>query len=111
MVNLRVLFAVLFLLTLIGVGISGIGLAEEEQEVISEVHLQKGKNHIELESSLFVRELVAMNSEIESVSYFDVFLNKNVGYVNVFGGVGDNFLMKPGEVYEISVSDDINLVT
>lgn len=87
------------------------GTAEESHDRDSGIYLEKGRNLIEIERAVLVRELVVLNPEIEYVSYVDEFLNKPIAYVNAFGGLGDNFLVRPGEVYEISVSEDIELVT
>lgn len=72
--------------------------------------LEKGKNQITINRTMYAKELLILNPEIESISYFDNFLNKSVGYVNVFGGIGSNFLIKPGKVYEISASKNISLI-
>jgi hypothetical protein len=108
--KLRYVLAIAILVLFSGILISSGGIAEQDDVVESGFILKEGKNSISVDRPLYVRELIAMNPEIESVSYFDSFLNKQVGYVNVFGGVGDNFLMMPDKVYEVSVSRELNLV-
>lgn len=86
------------------------GMAEELHSR-SGVILLEGKNQVEIDRAVLVKEIVILNPEIEYVSYYDEFLNKQVAYVNVFGGVGDNFLIEPGRIYEFSVRKKIELVT
>ena len=74
------------------------------------IQVQKGKNHIEINQTLYAKELVSLNPEIESISYFDEFLNKNIGYVDFLDGIGSNFLIEPGQIYEISVSEDTTII-
>jgi len=77
---------------------------------ISSIDLAKGKNIIKLNVTepFYVETLVKLNPNIEVVSYKDN--NKSLGYVNVYGGIGKNFIMREGIEYEIIVSDDTNLV-
>ncbi|GBE20030.1 hypothetical protein BMS3Abin17_00762 [archaeon BMS3Abin17] len=73
--------------------------------------LKKGGNYVSINQPLSAKELVVLNPEIEYISYFDEFLNKSVAYVNIFGGIGSNFMINPEQIYEISVSKEINLNT
>lgn len=71
--------------------------------------LYQGKNYLEINQTMYVKDLVILNPNIESVSYFDEFLNKHFGYVNIFGGIGSNFRIEKGRVYEISTSKNTTL--
>lgn len=86
-----------------------VGTAEDSHEEDTGIVLEKGRNEVQLDRAILVKELVVLNPEIEYVSYNDEFLNKQISYLNVFGGVGNNFLMEPGKVYEISVRKEIEL--
>ena len=70
--------------------------------------LAAGKNVVNLSgiNPFYVADLVKLNPEIEVVSF--VGGENVVGYVNVFGGIGDNFPVRDG-TYEIIVSEDITL--
>lgn len=109
---MRVLNFVLVLLILIfafGIALYA-GSAENTHDTDTGVILVEGRNQFVTERAILVKELVVLNPEIEYVSYFDEFLNKQIAYVNVFGGVGNNFLIEPMKVYEISVKEEIELV-
>jgi hypothetical protein len=100
-----------FLLTLVFVilifGISGIIIAEEFKEGIK---LSEGKNIINLSfefSPLYVKDLVLIYPEISTVTYNES--NQEWGYVNVFGGIGENFVIYPNKTYEITVKQEVNL--
>lgn len=108
--NLKTVLIFLFLAGIFILVVYG-GSAQSSQNLDSGIFLVEGKNSVEFDNALLVKELVVLNPGIEYVSYFDDFLNKQIAYVNVFGGVGDNFLIEPGKVYEISVKKKIELVT
>jgi hypothetical protein len=78
------------------------------QDIFSK-ELKEGKNiaRINLSEPVYVETLMTLNPEIEAVSYME--LNETVGYVNVLGGIGENFAVEDRD-YEIVVSKDINLV-
>lgn len=80
-----------------------------EENVSTGIFLHRGKNQVELNFSYYAKNLVAYNQNIEYISYNDEFLGKKYGYVNVFGGIGRNFAITPGEIYEISVKEDTEL--
>lgn len=65
----------------------------------------EGKNLVKFDRYVEVKLLVSENRQIESVSYYDSFFDKNIGYVNVFGGIGKDFVIIPGQEYEISVKN------
>ncbi len=73
------------------------------------VELVKGKNYVELNISqpFYIKTLVKLNPSIEVASY--KVGNETIGYVNVFDGVGKNFIVDSRE-YEIIVGKNITLV-
>ena len=100
--RLLILFFVLLIL-----GVSGIIIAEEFKEGIK---LADGKNLINLSSEfspLYVGDLVKIYPEIAAVTYDNG--EKQVGYVNVFGGVGENFVIYPNTIYEITTKQEVTL--
>ncbi len=88
--------------------VSGIIIAEDFKE---SVELTEGKNLINLSqefSPLYVEDLVKMYPEITAVTYIDQ-TEETFGYVNVFGGIGENFVIYPNLVYEIITKQKITL--
>jgi hypothetical protein len=81
--------------------------AEEPAEGIL---LEKGKNEINLTKGIFASEIILLNPEVKAISYYDSFTETIIGYVNAFGGIGKDFHLEPGEVYEIAVDEQILLV-
>ena len=71
--------------------------------------LAEGKNkvRINLSEQVYVETLIKLNPDIEAVSYMEG--NRTVGYVNVFEGVGKNFILEDRE-YEIIAGKSINLI-
>jgi hypothetical protein len=79
-------------------------------ENVSSIKLTNGKNNIIFNSSnsFYAKDLVKYNPKIEVISYIEE--NTTIGYVNVFSGIGENFIIYPGKEYEIIVKEDINLI-
>jgi len=76
-------------------------------ESVNKIDLNKGKNFIKFnKTDFYVETLVKLNPSIESVSYTEN--NKTVGYVNVFGGIGRNFVIEDRE-YEITAKKNLTL--
>ena len=57
---------------------------------------------------IYVSDFVRLNPEVEAVSYS--IRGVNYGYVNLFGGIGDDFAMIPGNEYEIVVKNNVTVV-
>ena len=75
----------------------------------SSIKLLKGKNNMFLNTNqIYVKDLVRINPDIEVISYKEN--NRSIGYVNLFDGIGDNFLINRSIEYEIIVRQDTNLV-
>lgn len=109
-IKLKYFLMAFLLILLVSIFVVNQGIAEEDENIASGVVLEQGKNEFFVDRPIYVTELISLNPSIESVSYFDSFLNKQIAYVNVFGGIGDNFLMVPDRPYEISVGEELNLV-
>ncbi|MEM0465072.1 MAG: hypothetical protein QXW97_00020 [Candidatus Pacearchaeota archaeon] len=77
---------------------------------VYEIKLKSGKNYVyfNITKPFYVKKLVELNPEIEVVSYIEN--NKSIGYVNVFSGIGENFIIYSDIKYEIIVKKDINLI-
>jgi hypothetical protein len=87
--------------------ISGIIIAEDFKEGIK---LSEGKNVINISSEfspLYAEDLVKLYPEIAAVTYNDS--EQEFGYVNAFGGIGDNFVIYPNQTYEITTRKEVTL--
>lgn len=74
------------------------------------INLDKGKNNFSVDSffyPIYVSTLVSKHPEIESVTLLDY--GRSFGYVNVFGGIGTNFIIEQGKTYEIYTSKPMNI--
>ena len=69
-----------------------------------------GKNHarFNLTEPFYARDLVKWNPSISVVSYIEE--NKTIGYVNLFNGIGENFIIENNKDYEIILDKNISLV-
>jgi hypothetical protein len=74
------------------------------------IELKEGKNYINLSlnEQLYVSQLVKSNPSISVVSYIRD--NKTIGYVNLYNGIGEDFLIENGVEYEIISNKNIPLV-
>jgi hypothetical protein len=100
--NLLILTLVLVIL-----GISGVIIAEEFKEGIK---LSEGKNLINLSSEfspLYAEDLVKIYPDITTITY--KVGDEEIGYVNVLGGVGENFVVYSHQIYEITVKREVIL--
>lgn len=110
----RVFVGIGILLVLISIGIfSGFAQTPEPSLVNPSVSggysLNEGKNLFVPDKAVYPKQLAYLYPEIETISYYDDFLGTHLGYANVFGGVGSNFLLKPGTTYEIVVREPVVL--
>jgi len=74
------------------------------------VELQEGENKIFVEDFFYpkyVSDFVSENPSIQSVTLIEN--GRSYGYVNVFGGVGRNFIIEQGKEYEVFISDQVNV--
>ena len=91
---MKKILMILFVLVVL----SGIMNAEIFPE---KIELYEGKNNFTAFSDLgYASELVTMYPEIETISYKGS--NETIGYVNVFGGIGVDFLIEENKTYEIN---------
>ena len=66
--------------------------------------LNEGKNIFTLENysaNLYASMIIGINKDVEVIVYRDFVTGHNLSYVNAFGGVGMNFQLREGEMYEI----------
>ena len=87
-------------------GITGIIFAEEFKEGIQ---IYEGKNTINLSfefAPFYVEDLIKFYPEISTITYNEN--EKEIGYVNVFGGIGENFVVYPNKIYEITTSREVD---
>jgi hypothetical protein len=77
---------------------------------IDSIDLITGKNQVRfnLTEPFYVKDLVKWNPTISVVSYIEE--NKTVGYVNLFNGIGDNFVIDNDKDYEVILNKNISLV-
>jgi len=85
----------------------GIILASSQ---VGKFDVEKGKNLFSVENPISAKELAMLNPEIETISLKE---NDTIGYVNgyvnVFGGIGKNFILEPGKTYEIVSEKNLTL--
>jgi len=79
-------------------------------ESINSLNLFDGKNFIELNFTepFYAESFVKLNPSIEVISYTEN--NETIGYINIFGGIGDNFIIQKNKKYEVIVKGNSNLV-
>lgn len=104
--NLKKLFVLVFFVLFVLLGAFVLVSLEDDS-----LKLEEGKNKIRLNFSdaFYVDSLIKLNPDIEVVSYIDEY-NQSTGYVNIFGGIGENFVIYPNAEYEIITRKDFNLV-
>ena len=71
--------------------------------------IKSGKNVINFQESIYVKDLIKKYPMIESISFYDNINNKTIGYVNVYNGVGINFLIENDKYYELNSKFGFNL--
>ncbi len=76
---------------------------------VTSVSLTKGKNYVNLNLSepIYVKTLIKLNPDIEAISYEEN--NQTIGYVNVFGGIGEDFIVENRD-YEIIAGKNLTLI-
>ncbi len=76
---------------------------------ISSTNLLHGKNQVRfnLTEPFYAKDLVKWNPSISVASYIED--NKTIGYVNLFNGIGENFMIENYKYYEIILNENISL--
>ena len=100
--NKYLLFFILIVLS-----ISGILLAEDFKEGTK---LSEGKNVVNFGTNFepfYVKDLINAYPQIETVTYNST--DREIGYVNAFGGIGENFIIYPNKTYELTTKREIIL--
>ncbi len=98
-------FFSIFLICLLG--ISGIIIAEEFKDTIK---INEGKELVNFSSEfspIYVKDLILLNPNITTVTYNNG--THDLGYVDVFGGIGENFVVSPNKIYEITSKGEVTL--
>ncbi len=98
----HIVFLILFMVLITGIII----IAEPSGE---NIEIKKGKNNLTISSVTYIdaRSLVEIYPEIEVISY--EFEGNSIGYVNVFNGIGKNFILEYNKTYEIISSKNITI--
>jgi len=99
-----------FVLIIIGVFVFSFIFVSVSSQNVKEFELEKGKNTLIFNNTeeFYVKSLFDLNEDIEVVSYNVVNrdVNKSIGYIKAFGGVGKNFIVEPNKEYEVIVSEN-----
>lgn len=108
----NLLISLLLIVTILSTAITLAELLPEEEDPV--ISLNQGKNEIiipENTSSFYVKDLVIAYPEILTVTYFKLEDGnlKEKGFVNVFGGIGENFIIYPNQKYNITVSKNMEV--
>ncbi len=97
--NKKILFAVFF----IGIFLGTVDILFAEEIDLGEgIVLNEGKTFLNTSADfnpIYVKDLVNLFPEISTISCTEN--GEEKGYVNVFGGIGENFVMLPNRTYEV----------
>jgi len=75
-----------------------------------EIQLLEGENEIlipEQVSPFYVGDLIKSYPEILMVTYFE--FEEEKGYVNAFGGIGEDFIIYPNQKYNITIGKNMGV--
>ena len=107
--NLLLLIAIIFMI--FSVMLASSELKNELTDFYT-IPLQKGQNSLlinfSLERFVYAADIIYFNPDVEVISFQES--NKTIGYVNVFGGIGKNFMIEQNKTYEVISSRKINLI-
>lgn len=99
----------IILVLIISLGLVGV-LFADEFNFNEGINLIEGKNVVNTSSELtpiYVEDLIKLFPEIATISYTEN--QEEKGYVNVFGGIGENFAIMPNTTYEITSTREVVL--
>ncbi|MFH1638482.1 MAG: hypothetical protein ABIB71_08705 [Candidatus Woesearchaeota archaeon] len=71
----------------------------------------KGKNYIMLPERTSLKkasDVLRAIPHADAITYYNSSSKESIGYVNAFGGLGIDFEVRPGEIYEVSVIESTN---
>lgn len=103
----RIILIILVLISLLG--LAGV-LFADEFNFNEGIKLIEGKNIVNTSLELtpiYVEDLIKLFPEIATISYTED--EEEKGYVNVFGGIGENFPILPNMTYEITSTKEVIL--
>ncbi len=81
-------------------------------ENIQKINLLNGKNNVTFGDSFrptYVKDFIKLYPEIQTITFKEN--KKTIGYVNFLNGLGQNFILKPTKIYEITTSKNISINT
>ncbi|RMD45310.1 hypothetical protein D6829_02595 [Candidatus Pacearchaeota archaeon] len=87
--------------------VAAIGFAQSPAPTLE---LKEGKNNFTVNEFFYPQyasDFVAKHPEIQTITLKE--FGRSYGYVNVFGGIGTNFLIEAGKEYEVYVSKPVNI--
>jgi len=74
------------------------------------IQFLEGENEIlipEYVSPFYVGDLMKSYPELLTITYFE--FEEEKGYANIFGGVGENFIIYPNQKYNITVNKNMEI--
>jgi O-glycosyl hydrolase len=73
------------------------------------IEIKKGKNNLTIPLTTYIdaKTLTEIYPEIEVISYEKN--GKSIGYVNVFNGIGKNFVLESNKTYEVISNKNITI--
>jgi len=98
----------IFLVMVLVIFSSAIILAEISN---GEIKLNKGENSINFTlnfSQFYVQDLIKAYPEISVITHEENGIEE--GYVNVFGGIGKNFLIEKNNIYKVISEKEVNII-
>lgn len=101
--------SLIIIIFIFGIGTAGLLFADEFTSYEG-IKLNEGKNIINTSlefTPIYVGDLIKLFPEIATISYTEN--EEEKGYVNVFGGIGENFPILPNMTYEIISTKEVNL--
>lgn len=108
---------VLIMVSILIVFSTAIAFAEFYPDDGNKIQLNQGENEVLMPlnfSPVYVSDLMKAYPEIEMVTYIESYSGiqeeiKEIGYVNVFGGVGKNFIIYGNSTYYIYVKENLEV--
>jgi hypothetical protein len=72
------------------------------------IKLEKGKNVVNwtINQGISVEQLIMNYPQIQAITYYDE-NNMSHGFINVFSGIGENFILIAGNQYQIDTKEEV----
>ncbi len=70
--------------------------------------LEKGKNLVNwsINQEISAKQLIINYPDIRTITYYDE-NNESHGFVNIFSGIGENFVLVAGNQYQIDTKEEV----